>query len=309
MLQGPTTHVETVDSVMLFIVGISVVLLLGITATMIYFVFKYNRKKGHKPVDIHGSVLLETIWIVIPLILVLAMFYYGYRGFAELRRIPENSMEVIVKAQMWKWGFTYDNGKTADSLYVPLNKPVKLTMQSVDVTHSLYIPAFRIKEDVYPGENTYLAFTPNKLGRFDIACAEFCGLEHSMMYTKVIVLTEQAFDDWYLGNSFEEIIDSSAVSISLHMNKLLRNKGCITCHSLDGRDGIGPTFKGLYGKETIVVTKGKEKKIIADDKYIAKSITEPYAEIVKGYDALMPEQTYNIDEKELDQIVEILKGL
>lgn len=215
MLQGPTQHVETVDAVMLFIVGISVLMLLGITATMIYFVFKYNRKKGHNPVDIHGSVLLETIWIVIPLLLVLAMFYYGYRGFSELRRVPDDAMEIRVQAQMWKWNFTYDNGNTTDSLYVPLKKPIKLVMQSIDVTHSLFIPAFRVKEDVMPGRNTYLSFTPNQLGKFDIACAEFCGLNHSMMYTKVIVMPDDDFNSWYNGDKGNEQ-DSTETSGALN---------------------------------------------------------------------------------------------
>ncbi|MFC2133738.1 cytochrome c oxidase subunit II [Bacteroidota bacterium] len=308
MLQGPTQHVETVDTVMLFIIGVSVIMLLGITITMIYFVIKYNRKKGHKPVDIHGSVLLETIWIVIPLILVLAMFYFGYRGYSELRRVPENSMEVKVTAQMWKWNFVYENGKKTDSLFVPLNQPVKLVMQSVDVTHSLFIPAFRIKEDVLPGQNTYLAFTPNKLGEYDIACAEFCGLEHSMMYTKVIVMPGSDFQEWYTGKPAEVEIDSAITSLGIE-NDILRNKGCITCHSLDGSDGLGPTFKGIHGQEKVIVTDGVERKIVIDEEYIEKSITEPFAEIVKGYDAIMPEQEYNLNEDELSEIVEILKGL
>lgn len=221
MLQGPTQHVETVDTVMLFIVGISVLMLLGITATMIYFVFKYNRKKGHKPVDIHGSVLLETIWIVIPLLLVLAMFYYGYRGFSELRRVPADAMEINVQAQMWKWNFTYDNGITADSLYVPLNKPIKLVMQSIDVTHSLFIPAFRVKEDVLPSEKTYLSFTPNQLGEYDIVCAEFCGLNHSMMYTKVIVMPDDDFNKWYNGDEGSMQDSTNAAGAS---NKLLKSE-------------------------------------------------------------------------------------
>ena len=116
MSPTPTAHVENVDFVMLLIVGISVILLLGITATMIYFVFKYNRKKGHQPVDIHGSVLLETIWIVVPTILVLGMFYYGYTGYEEIRNIPKDALEIKVTARMWSWEFEYANGKKFDSI-------------------------------------------------------------------------------------------------------------------------------------------------------------------------------------------------
>ena len=193
---SPTSTTDAVDSVMLYIVAISVVLLLGITATMIFFVFKYHRKKGHKPVDIHGNVILEIIWIGIPTLLVLSMFYYGYTGFREIRSFPDDAMIIDVQAQMWQWSFNYDTGKRTDTLYVPLNQPIKLEMESIDVNHSLYIPAFRIKEDVIPNRINYLAFTPEELGDYDIACAEYCGLDHSDMYTKVVVIPRDEFDIW-----------------------------------------------------------------------------------------------------------------
>lgn len=197
MSSTPTAHVESVDFVMLYIVGISVVLLLGITATMIYFVFKYHRKKGHQPVDIHGNFLLEVIWIAIPTILVLSMFYFGYTGFREIREIPANAFKVKVEAMMWKFTFKYENGKQTDTLYVPMNTSIHLEMSSVDVNHAFFIPAFRIKEDVIHGKVTNLYFKPEKLGVYDVACAEYCGLKHSMMYTAVKVVPKVEFENWY----------------------------------------------------------------------------------------------------------------
>lgn len=200
MSSAPTVHVETVDFVMLYIVGISVVLLLGITATMIYFVFKYNRKKGHAPVDIHGNVLLEIIWIAIPTLLVLSMFYFGYTGFREIREVPKNAFKVNVEAMMWKFTFKYENGKVTDTLYVPKDKSVQLSMTSVDVNHAFYIPAFRIKEDIIHGKVNNLYFTAKEIGKYDVACAEYCGLKHSMMYSAVKVLPEDDFKLWYNSN-------------------------------------------------------------------------------------------------------------
>ncbi len=197
MLSGPTKHVETADAVMLYIVAVSVLLLIGITVTMIYFVFKYHRKKGHKPVNIHGSVLLETIWIVIPTLLVLSMFYYGYTGFRDSRIFPDDSMEITVTARMWSWDFKYPNGKVSDTLYVPVYQPIKLLMESVDVNHSFYIPSFRIKEDVIAGKINYLGFTPEEVGDYDVACAEYCGLNHAFMYTKIKVMPGVEFYAWY----------------------------------------------------------------------------------------------------------------
>ncbi|MCF8260226.1 MAG: cytochrome c oxidase subunit II [Melioribacteraceae bacterium] len=197
MGSGATQYVETVDSVMLYIVGISVVLLIGITAVMIYFVVKYNRKKGHKPENIHGNWLLETIWIAIPTVLVMTMFYYSYIGYKDLRNFPEDGLEVNVTARMWGWTFEYENGKQTDSLYVPVNQPVMLFLESVDVNHSFYVPAFRIKEDVIAGRVNKLHFTSDMVGDYDIACAEYCGLKHSMMYSKVKVMEVADFDKWY----------------------------------------------------------------------------------------------------------------
>ncbi len=196
MFPGPSNTVEAVDSVMFYIISISVVLLLGVTFTMIYFVFKYNRKKGHKPKDIHGSVILETIWIAIPTLLVLSMFYYGYMGFETIRNIPDDAYSIKTTAQMWRWNFEYENGFSTDTLYVPVSTPILLEMESNDVNHSLYIPAFRIKEDVIAGKTNYLSFTPTEIGSYDIACAEYCGLKHSMMYTKVVVMDKDEFQNW-----------------------------------------------------------------------------------------------------------------
>lgn len=195
--QAASRTTGAVDDVMLYITAISILLLVGVTVTMIYFVFKYHRKKGHKPVDIHGNIWLEIIWIGIPTILVLTMFYYGFMGYKTIRTVPDNAFEISAKARMWQWQFDYANGKSTDSLYVPVNTAIKLNLESFDVNHSLFIPAFRIKEDVIMGRKNYLAFTADKVGRYDIACAEYCGLKHSMMYSAVIVMPEEDFAAWY----------------------------------------------------------------------------------------------------------------
>lgn len=211
MNSSPTQYVDTVDNVMWFIAGSGVLLLLGITAVMIYFVFKYNRKKGHKPVDIHGNIWLELVMIGVPTILVMFMFYYGYVGYHQIRDIPDDAMVVNVTAKMWDWDFNYANGKKTDTLYVPINQPVKLELISLDVNHSLYIPAFRIKEDVIYGKTNYLGFEADKTGKYEIACAEYCGLNHSMMYTAVVVMPEKEYNEWY--NKVDEPIKIDSTKV------------------------------------------------------------------------------------------------
>jgi cytochrome c oxidase subunit 2 len=125
------------------------------------------------------------------------MFYFGYTSFREIKDIPENSFKVNVTARMWHFSFQYENGKQTDTLYVPVNTPIKLEMTSQDVNHAFFIPAFRIKEDVINGKKTYLGFTAKEIGDYDVACAEYCGLNHSAMYTKVKVLPKEQFDNWY----------------------------------------------------------------------------------------------------------------
>lgn len=196
MKPGVTEYAHSVDQVFIFIVAVSVLILIGVTAAMIYFVIRYSRKRNPVASQIEGNLLLEITWIAIPTLLVLLMFYFGYTTFTSARSIPEGAMIVKVTGQMWKWGFEYENGKRYDTLYLPVNKPVKLELNSLDVVHSFFIPAYRLKEDVTPNEDNYLAFIPDKIGTFEIACAEYCGMRHSYMYNALHVIPEDEFKRW-----------------------------------------------------------------------------------------------------------------
>lgn len=187
---------ESVDYVMLFIVGASVILLLGITIAMIYFVIRYSKKRNPIASQIHGNTILEVLWIVIPTILVLVMFYFGYIVFEQSRVVPKGALNVKVIARMWSWQFEYQNGKKSDTLFLPLNKSVKLGLVSMDVNHAFFVPAFRIKEDVMSGRQNYLVINPSKRGEFDILCAEYCGLNHSIMFAKLKVVSSDEFKNW-----------------------------------------------------------------------------------------------------------------
>jgi cytochrome c oxidase subunit 2 len=205
MSSGASNFIESVDGVFLLSIIISVFFLVLITTLMIYFVIKYNRKRNPKATNVHSNSLLEITWTVIPTILVLILFWYGWVGYKEMVDVPEDAMNVEVTAQMWKWQFKYETGKVTDSLYVPVNKAVKLTLTSNDVNHAFFIPAFRVKKDVYPGTQRITWFRANEVGEYDIACAEYCGLNHSYMYSKIIVMTETDFKNWLYGVSDEDL--------------------------------------------------------------------------------------------------------
>lgn len=192
---------EQVNRTFYYIVAVSIALLLLVTFLMIYFVVKYRRSANRKPVDIEGNLLLEIVWTIIPVALVVSMFYYGWMGFKTMREVPDNAMTVVVTGQMWFWSFEYSNGRRTEVLTVPVGWPVKLEVRSLDVVHSLYIPAFRVKEDAVPGAENYLWFQADEPGTYDIFCAEYCGTEHSSMITKVVALPIDEFREWY--NSWE----------------------------------------------------------------------------------------------------------
>lgn len=197
MLSDASNFIKEVDGVFLFILGISLFILILITILMIYFVIKFNRNRNPRPKNIKGNITLEIIWTVIPTILVIGMFYYGWYGYKKMSAAPKDAFEINVNGKMWAWEFIYPNGKKFDSLVVPVNKPVKLNLKSLDVNHSLFIPAFRIKKDVLPNKDNSLWFIANEVGVYDIACAEYCGLRHAYMYSKLYAIHQNDFEDWY----------------------------------------------------------------------------------------------------------------
>jgi len=300
MYLGPANIVGKVESSFFIILGICVVLLAIVTVTMVVFLFKYNSRRNPQPSEVGDNVPLEIAWTIIPTILVMIMFYYGWVDFKFIRNPPPGTMPVIVKARQWSWHFTYENGKEADVLRVPVKKPVQLFLTSEDVIHSLFIPAFRVKEDCVPGMMTHLWFAARDLGRFDIFCTEYCGLEHSHMRSKVIVMKESDFNSWYESKE-------AAAAPEDRGKELLQSKGCLGCHTTDGSKKVGPTFKGLYGRTVTVTTNGKERTLTADEKYIEESIEHPKQDIVKGFPPVMP--GIPLSDDEINDIIAYIKTL
>jgi len=204
MFSGSSPFSDYVDTTFLTIVGISLLVFLGLLIAMVTFVIRYSRKKNPHPTNIEGHVPLEITWTVVPLILFMGMFYMGWQGYLKELRVPDNAFPINVTAQMWKWTFEYPNGVRTDTLYVPMNVPIKCTLRSVDVNHSFFIPSFRIKKDVIPNRENVMWFKTVRKASYDIACAEYCGLEHSYMYTKVVSQDSSDFEHWYRGVSAQQ---------------------------------------------------------------------------------------------------------
>jgi len=312
-LKGASNTAGTVDAVFLFILALSTAFLVGITAVMIYFVIKYNRKRNPKGKDIEGNFWLETVWTVTPTVLFLLMFAYGWTNYGYLRNVPRDAMVVTVTARQWAWSFTYPNGRRTAELVLALGKPVKLELESLDVIHGFFVPAFRIKEDVVPGKRNYTWFQPTQLGSFDIECTVICGVNHAQMLSKVIVVPVSDFEAWYFGDASAPAPGTpapaaAAAAIPNHPALgILKQKQCLTCHSLDGSAMVGPTFKALYGRKELVISGSSEREITVDEARLATAIRNPMDGIVKGHPPVMP--TIQMSDAELDQVIDFIKTL
>ncbi|MGQ9819869.1 MAG: cytochrome c oxidase subunit II [Candidatus Kapaibacteriales bacterium] len=307
-------YAKNVDSVMLYIIGISVVLLLIVTGSMIFFVVRYNHKKHPKAENIEGNTTIEIIWVVIPVLLVLSMFYYSFVTYSESRLVPPGALEIKVKAKMWAWEFLYPNGKISDTLFVPKGRPIKFIITSIDVNHSFYIPAFRIKEDAVPGRENYMVVTPKEVGVFDIACAEYCGLNHSLMYSKIYVVPENEFQAWFNGSANDDYLRSFVANhlggyneIAKSSYAILLAKGCVQCHSLDGRKSFAPSFASLNRGSAKVTINDRDTLVMIDKDYLRRRILHPKDFKTQDFEnRTMPEFSNRLNEEEIDQIVDLL---
>jgi cytochrome c oxidase subunit 2 len=304
-----SNFVTGVDKAFFVIMGISFVFLIGLTFAMLYFIYKYNNKKNPTATQIKGSTKLEIIWTIIPTILVLVMFYYGWAGWTPMRTAPKDSFNITVTGRMWNYTFEYENGKKTDTLFVPMDKAVKLKLISLDVVHGFYIPKFRIKEDVVPGREKMAWFIAQQEGLFELFCSEYCGLNHSYMYTYVKVMPEQKFNSWYVDTVKHEAL-GAVDSPTANGKRIMKNIGCFACHSIDGSKLVGPSFKGVYGSKQLVITGKEEHEVSADDEYIKRSIYNPNADVVKGFNkGLMLTYEGQLSESDIKQITEYLKTL
>ncbi|SHE84309.1 cytochrome c oxidase subunit 2 [Mariniphaga anaerophila] len=304
-----SNFVKGVDTSFLIILGISFFFLIFLTVLMLVFIYKYNRKRNPKATQIEGSTKLEVLWTVIPFLLTMLMFYFGWAGYKPMLKAPDDAMEVTVYGRMWNFMFEYENGKRTDTLFLPKDKPVKLNLVAMDVLHSLYIPAFRVKQDMVPGkENNFMWFEPQKKGTYELFCAEYCGLQHSYMYSYVKVMEDSSFQSWMVDTT--QVVAENIESPTATGRRIMQNIGCFACHTVDGSKLVGPSFKGIWGEEVTVTTGGEKRQVLVDEEYIRRSIFDPNADIVDGFNkGLMLSYEGQLSEEDVENIIEYLKTL
>jgi cytochrome c oxidase subunit 2 len=295
-----STIAGKVDALYITLIVISVLLATGIVLALIVFAIKFRRRsESERPHPITGSLLLELIWTIIPLFMVLGMFTWGAHVFFEMSRPPAGSLDIYVVGKQWMWKFQHMNGVSEiNELHVPLGRPVRLTMASEDVIHSLYFPAFRVKGDVIPGRYRVMWFQATKTGRYHIFCAEYCGTKHAGMIGWINVMEPAGFQAWLSGGPSGGPLEESG-------EKLFAQLACNTCHFTD-RIGRGPILTGLFGKEVQLQT---GQTIKADESYLRESILNPQAKIVMGFQPIMPTFQGQISEEGLLQLIAYIKSL
>ena len=292
------------------VLGLSIFFFFGIAGAVVYFVIKYRHRPGHKPLPspAHNDAL-EITWTVIPTIICVFLFYYGWNTYVRVVTPPTKAVEINVVAVRWNWSFTHSNGVQDSDLHVPVNTPVRLVMTSRDVIHSFYAPVMRVKQDILPRRYTYAWFFPTKPGTYRLTCAEYCGTNHSQMgiteagRRAVVVVHEPGGYERYLADKAA----ASMIKDPVDFGKMLyEKKGCNACHTTDGSQRVGPSWKATFGT-MVPLADGTSVKM--DENYIRESILYPQAKSRPGFPPSMPSFEGQLKEKELEGLIAYIKSL
>jgi cytochrome c oxidase subunit II len=198
---GEAKDIDTLWDVLLIA---SVPVFVLVQTIVLYCVWKYRMRPGEELMDgppIHGNTRLEVVWTAIPAILLVGLCTYAYVVLRDIEKADAaGQMQVRVVGEQFTWTFFYpdESGEEVSSpqLYLPIDQQVKFTVQSKDVIHDFWVPAFRQKIDAVPGIDTTFLVTTVREGQYPVVCAELCGLGHSAMRQTAHVLPREDFDRW-----------------------------------------------------------------------------------------------------------------
>jgi cytochrome c oxidase subunit 2 len=293
-------HAVQVDHLVFAFTGLLIVLTAPVFAALAYFAVKYRRgsvaERGHTRSQNNW---VEAAWALLPLSAALAFFGWAAWLYLDQQRTPENAIQIAAVAKQWMWKFRHPGGqREINTLHVPANVPIHITMISQDVIHSLFLPALRIKQDVLPGRYSTLSFQADETGEYHLFCAEFCGVDHAGMGGKLILMRPDAYQRWLKQAETD-------MSIAAAGEPLFRSYGCSGCHSA-GAAVHAPDLHGLYGAP-VHLADGRTR--VADENYIRDSILLPKRDVVAGYRPIMPSFAGVIPEDDLLKLVAYLKSL
>jgi cytochrome c oxidase subunit 2 len=297
--QAASTVADRYDALFAFLLISCGIITVGIFGCLIVFSVRYRRRPGNEVArQIAGNWKLETFWTLIPAGLAMIPFYWGASLYFDMSTPPDDALSVYVVARQWMWKVEHPDGQAEiDELHVPIGQPVRLTMISQDVIHSFYVPAFRIKMDVLPGRYTTTWFEATTPGRYRLECAEYCGTDHAEMTGWIVAMDQSDFADW--------LATQSTQSLASQGERLFQQLGCNGCHRSDSL-ARAPMLPGLYGRP---VRLQDGSQVIADDAYIRGSILNPSAQVVDGWQPIMPTFQGQLDEEQLVALVAYIRSI
>lgn len=289
-----------VDTLVLVILLLSLAIAVGIAGLIVVFVVKYRRRADAEvPAATGGSHRLEVVFITVPLVLALGVYYYATRLYLKMETPPPNTINVEIVAKQWMWLVQYPQGQQEiDQLHVPVGEPVRLTLISEDVIHDFYVPDFRLHQDVLPGRYTTLWFQADRVGTYHLLCSQYCGLNHASMTGWVYAMAPADYETWLTsGTAFNSPASRGA--------KLFQQLGCSVCHREDSQSRA-PNLEGLYG-HPVLLQNGQT--VIADDNYIRTKILDPNAQLPVGYQPIMPSFRGRVSEADINDLIAYIKSL
>jgi cytochrome c oxidase subunit II len=300
--QQGSAYSSQVDDLYMFLTWLSLFLFLLIAGLAFYSMFKFRYRPGVVTPHITHNTKLEVTWTVLPLILVIAIFFWGFKSYLVAQIPPGDATEIQITAQKWNWTFEYPDGNRAiNELHIPLGKPVKFVMSSQDVIHDFFVPDMRVKHDILPNRYTEVWFTPTVAGKHHVECAEYCGKGHSDMAATVYVDNDADYQKW---------LETGGVDPNMPLPELgallYQSKGCATCHSIDGSSGTGPSWKGIFGTQQPL---SDGTHVMVDENYVRESIMVPGAKVVKGYENVMPVFQGLLRDRETNGLIAYIKSL
>ena len=301
-----STVARGVDQAWWLVYWVSVAFFVPIVIAQLYFMWTYRRRAGWtEQRTAQHNYALELTWSIVPSLLIVVMFVKGFLAFIDMRTPPANTYDITVVAKKWSWSFIYPNGVVSNELHAPVNRDVKLVMSSDDVIHSLFIAAFRIKQDIVPGRYNYLWFNAITPGEFDLQCAEFCGTNHSEMLARVVIHEPGGMEDW-----LEEQIKIILNMPPLELGALLyEQRGCSQCHIADGRGGkVGPPFSETFGNAHQFADGTSISAADANENFIRESIMNPQAQVRTGFPPSMPTYKGLLREEEIRGLIAFIKA-
>jgi cytochrome c oxidase subunit 2 len=304
-LSAFTTEVSAraawVDTIFYALVALSILITLIVVGLVIAFSWRYRRgsnaKRGPLPQVLQRE--FEIGWTSATVFLFLFIFWWAAASQLSALAPPSNAMEIHVVAKQWMWQIEQPSGvREINEIHVPANKPVLLSMTSQDVIHSLFLPALRLKQDVLPERYTYLWFTADKTGIFNLTCAEFCGTSHSRMDGRIMVMQPADYARWVAAQP-------QTAGLAHEGEALFRSFGCSGCHS-NASAVHAPDLDGVFGR---AVHLADGRTVTADEPYLRDSILQPGRDVVVGFEPVMPSFQGQIDESQMIRLLAYLKSL